>query len=140
MTAWVLVLAGVTAGDGGMGTGTAASPVAVELSGRWVGTYQEEGFKPEPAELDRGVLRVGPNRMPLRCRFRTQTAGGLQGTVIIVPGPPLGVPVGEIAAVYKLERGRLVICVSETYDLPAAFGVTRTTSLLVLKLAEARKP
>ncbi len=38
MTAWVLVLAGVTAGDGGTGTGAAGELVAVSLEGRWEGT------------------------------------------------------------------------------------------------------
>ncbi len=140
MLGMVLMLAGVAAGDGGMRMEAAAAPVVADLGGRWVGMGQQEGFKPQPAELDRGVLRVLPNPVPLRCRFRARTAGGLQGTVLIVPGPPLGVPVGEIPAIYKLEQGRLFMCVSQTYDLPATFGVTRTTTLLVLKPAEARKP
>ena len=44
MTAWVLVLAGVTAGDGGMGMGAAREPVAVHFEGRWEGTLLRTGW------------------------------------------------------------------------------------------------
>jgi hypothetical protein len=136
MTALVLILSGVAAGDGGTRAGAATAPVAVDLGGRWVGTYQAEGRKPQAAELSGGVLRVMPARFPFHCRFTARPGGGLEGTVVLVPDAPIG----NLPAIYKLERGRLVICCSQTNDLPTAFAVTRTTGLLTLKPADSRKP
>jgi len=79
MTAWVLVLAGVAAGDGGMRMGAATAPVAVDLGGRWVGTYEDDGGFPKVAELSRGVLRLWPPDLTFRCRVTARGEGACRG-------------------------------------------------------------
>ncbi len=135
MTAWVLVLAGVAAGDGGTGTGAAMAPVASDLGGRWVGTYHAVGRKTQEAELDGGVLRVGPDRTPARCRFTGRRAAGTEGAVVLVPE----IGLGPVPAAYRLDPGRLVICCGRTKALLADFAVTGAAGLIVLQPA-ARKP
>jgi hypothetical protein len=51
MTALVLVLAGVTAGDGGTGTGAGHEAVTVDFSGRWEGTVSLNCDGPYEVEL-----------------------------------------------------------------------------------------
>jgi hypothetical protein len=135
MTALVLMLAGVTAGDGGVRAGAATAPVAVDLGGRWVGTYQVAVGKTMTAELNGGVLRIGANPAAVRYRFTARRAAGLEGPVLLVPD----IPIDHIPAIYKVERGRLVICCSQTKERPTDFSITPTTALIVLKPA-ARKP
>jgi hypothetical protein len=61
MTAWVLVLAGVAAGDGGTGTGTATAPLTeslrLGLSREWVGTAQVV-YVTVPVRLSGGRLAM----------------------------------------------------------------------------------
>jgi hypothetical protein len=62
MIGMVLVLAGVTAGDGGLRAGAWSEPVAVSLEGRWEGTLRREGWAdPFPCVWDNTahLLRLG---------------------------------------------------------------------------------
>jgi hypothetical protein len=135
MTAWVLVLAGVAAGDGGMGMGAATAPVAVDLGGRWVGTCDPHVGKRMTAELHSGVLRIGSDPTAACYRFPARPAPGLEGQALLVANAP----VGRMPVIYRLERGRLVICCSLNKEWPKDFNITPTTVLLTLKPA-ARKP
>jgi len=61
MTAWVLVLAGVTAGDGGTGTGAAREVVSAmpRPDVRWEGTCRDENSLRWHAWLQEGHLSHG---------------------------------------------------------------------------------
>ncbi len=134
MTAWVLML-GLVAADGGVRTGAAAAPVAVNLDGRWAGPCLPQIGKRMTAELHGGVLRIGSAPSAVRYRFPARPAPGLEGRALLVPDAP----VGRMPVFYKLERGRLVICCSLNKEWPEGFNLTSTTLLLTLKPA-ARKP
>jgi hypothetical protein len=87
MTAWVLVLAGLTAGDGGQVMGAAGEPVGVNFEAcAWEGTWQVGDCSPVPVELRRCRLTFGVRgggedmRLSSRCTIRPQPNGGIAFT------------------------------------------------------------
>jgi hypothetical protein len=70
--------------------------------------------------------------------------GGLEGTAVLGPDVPFVVRVSDPDApyksIYKLERGRLLICVSRTCCLPSTFGVTAETDLLIFEPQPRTRP
>jgi hypothetical protein len=105
MTAWVLVLAGVTAGDGGMGMGPAREPVwaVPRLDVKWEGEGHVLG-RPVSVRLDRDRLSWG------------------DGSYVVVYHSPTFHPGGRVGGgelTYKLEGDRLTI---RGGGLQVAFG------------------
>jgi hypothetical protein len=135
MTVWVLILAVVTAGDGGQSVGAAWEPVAVHFTGNWEGVWHSESGDIE-ASMSGGVLRAtGPLWDRLCGRYLLRPDVG--GKVIVTWDADRR---GVFRGIYKEERGRLVICFSENAgERPTEFKPGRYVYLLVLKPA-ARKP
>jgi hypothetical protein len=138
MLGMVLVLGGVVAGDGGQRREAAAEPVAVSVDGEWEGEWDVGTGKPYQVEMRGRLLRfVGEDdvyHVTGRCG---QPGGG--GTVTIKFRYGGADWTGR--GIYKLESGRLRICVTffPHEPRPAVFRVTPKTILITLKPA-ARKP
>jgi hypothetical protein len=137
MTAWVLVLAGVTAGDGGMGMGAAREPVAVGLDGWWEGE-EECQWDTTRVDLRRGVLRVFDRAGTVKESYRVCFGG--KGRVSILDNSGR-----TFLGIFRLEGRRLLICVSNWCSIlgddprPQTFRVDLYSSLLTLRPVP-RKP
>jgi hypothetical protein len=131
MTAWVLLVAGVAAGDGGTGMGAAAAPLTeplrLDFSREWEGTVQI-GRDTESVNLSGG-------RMAMR-GWGTQPF-----SLTLSPG---GLALGSwgqdrFHGTYKVGGGRLLVCVSPVEEPRPTACTPRDGVLLTLKPA-ARKP
>jgi hypothetical protein len=134
MTALVLVLAGVTAGDPGMGMGAATAPLTdpqrLVSSRDWEGTVQ----------LGRATISVRLRRGEVTTFFpRWQSTAPFALTL-----SPGGLAAGHwggdrFHGTYKVEGGRLLVCVSSDKHPRPAACTPHDGYLLTLKPA-ARKP
>jgi uncharacterized protein (TIGR03067 family) len=133
MTAWVLVLAGVTAGDGGMRAGAATAPLTgpmqLDLSRDWEGTVHYSRDDSVPVRLSGGQMTffaATPYTLP--CKLTLAHGGLAFGTC------------GDdrLHGIYKVDGDRLLICVTQvTEPRPAACSPDRGR-LLTLKPAAGR--
>jgi hypothetical protein len=107
MTAWVLVLAGVTAGDGGVRTGAAREPVGINFEAcAWEGTFQTADGESGRAEWREGVIRL---LHPLGLgRVLPVLARGSAGPGTLEVGPPDGRR-GRWYAACREERGGVAV-------------------------------
>jgi hypothetical protein len=132
MTAWVLVLAGVTAGDGGVGTGAAREQVAVNTGAcAWEGTFRTADGESGRAEWRDRVIRLhhplGPGRvLPVLAR-------GTAGPGTLEVGRPDGRK-GRWYASCQAERGGVAV------RLMAGDGRRATTWAWLTLHPAARKP
>jgi hypothetical protein len=136
MMAWVLVLAGVTAGDGGFRAGAASAEVGCTFEGRWVGTGYQAGTAPY------AIADLGGGRLCLR------TAGGLwvppsrctlipegQGRLRIEWGG--GVP--PSLGIYKVEGRHVYVCHGPAGRRPTSFRVTQDWGLWIITRTDQGK-
>jgi hypothetical protein len=134
MTAFVLVLAGVTAGDGGMGMGAATAPLTeplrLDVSRDWEGTVHYSRDDSVPVRLSGGQMTFSaatPYTLP--CKLTLTHGGSASGTCGDV----------RLHGLYKIEGDSLLICMTQvTEPRPAACSPDHGR-LLTLKPA-ARKP
>jgi hypothetical protein len=134
MTAWVLLVAGVTAGDGGKGMGAATAPLTepprLDLSREWEGTVHYSRDDSVPVRLSGGQMTFSaatPYTLP--CKLTLAHGGLAFGTC------------GDdsLHGLYKVEGDRLLVCMTAVHEpRPAACGPDHGR-LLTLKPA-ARKP
>ncbi len=130
MTAFVLVLAGVAAGDGGQRMGAAGEPVAIRLTGEWSGICRGDGGKTVEVRLEGGVMRYRYRaEAPWADAFTCTDLGG--GTFLArwrsVSGTSLGI--------CRLDGERLLLCVAAPGGRPTSFRAGPGTYLYALKLA-----
>jgi hypothetical protein len=136
MTAFVLMLAGVAGGDGGVRAGAATAPVAeplrLDLSRDWEGTVQAPRNDPMPVRLSGGRMTYSRDGRPVVTNPSTMTLarGGL------VLGEEAGI---RFHGTYKVEGGRVLICVNFINQPRPAACTPRDGSLFTLKPA-ARRP
>jgi len=110
--------------DGAATVPVRMDPVAVIARTRWVGMYRVYQHTFE-ADLVGGVLRVGGST---RYSLRFPLGAGASGPCEIIGRRE------TYRAIYRLERGRLLICAGvRTADLrPRAFAVTPQSDLFLL--------
>jgi hypothetical protein len=104
MTAFVLALAGLAAGDAGPGPGAARAPVGPDFAGPWEGTYSGEGVA-YTVEVRARELWVSAGGRPV----------GSAPFALVAEGEGLarmelyGV---RYHGIYQLGAGRVLICVA----------------------------
>jgi hypothetical protein len=135
MTALVLALAGLAAGDGGPGTGAATAPLTdpqrLVSSRDWEGTVQ----------LGRATISLRLRRGEVTTFFpRWQSTAPF--ALILLPG---GLAAGHwggdrFHGTYKVQGGRLFVCVAPVGEPCPTTCTARDGILFTLKPAVPRKP
>ncbi|HZY88260.1 MAG TPA: hypothetical protein VFE78_25715 [Gemmataceae bacterium] len=135
MTSIVLALAGLTAGDGGPGTGAATAQAEFNpLAGSWVGTWRWSlTGATGRAELRGGVVRTFDSNGRLRFAVVVVREDGgrlrLRDDSGVWPG------------IYRLDGGRLVICAADVTNIPRPNRFDApNTNLFTFRPAARRKP
>jgi hypothetical protein len=134
MTAWVLVLAGVTAGDGGMRAGAASAPLTeplrLDFSRDWEGTVQGVGDACPVRLSGRRMTIFSPAGQVVQPFALTLSHGGL---AVGSWGE------GRFHGTYKVEGDRVLICVESIEKARPLVCDARYGLLYTLKPA-ARRP
>lgn len=106
--------------------------VAALIAGtRWVGTYHLPPHYPVKVELVGGVLRIVSRAA---CELRLQPGAGVSGSCAII------VWRRTYRGIYRLERGRLIICsgLREDDPRPRTFAATTHSDLFILEPAPSK--
>src|SRR5437868_8738016 len=134
MTAFVLALAGLAAGDAGPGLGAARAPVAPAFGGEWEGTYSAEGVV-YAVEMRPGRLALSVGGRPVgEAPFALVREG--EGLV------RMELYKARYHGIYRLEAGRVLVCVTAESGgpRPRAFQVTSHSILIALRPVGSRRP
>jgi hypothetical protein len=136
MTAFVLVLAGVTAGDGGTGTGAATAPLTeplrLDFSQDWEGTvHRAPDDDAEPVRLSKGQMTFSNFGVPVTMPF----------ALTLSPGGLALASCGEdrLHGTYKVQGDRLLVCVLPVGE-PCPTACTPSDGVLLTLKPAARKP
>jgi hypothetical protein len=139
MTGIVLVLAGLTCGDGGQGTVAAREPITLHLAEGWEGTWETGSGNSFRAVMRGGVIDL-PGTPDEACAA-VSVLGAKDGSsdakvkVVFTSNFVSGTGCG----LCKAEPGRLLICFTIEAPPPRSFRLAPGTILVTLK-PTPRKP
>ncbi len=134
MTAFVLALAGLAAGDAGPGLAAARAPVAPAFAGEWEGTYSAVGVvytvAVRPGELSLSVGRDHVGEVPFALVREGDGLVRMELNRVRYHG------------IYRLAPGGVLVCVAAERGgpRPRAFKVSSTSILIALRPSGPRKP
>jgi hypothetical protein len=132
MTGIVLALAGLTCGDGGLGTGAARETVMNAVVAPLAGKLKERDSTICPAKLVKGraMLDGHGNAILTGCEIAYVWEEIPQRLAFAQP----------CIAIYRIGAGRIILCFNKPpEERPSAFGAAGAF-LLTLELAAPRKP
>ena len=132
MAGIVLALAGLTAGDGGPGTGAARAPVAASFGGWWEGSFHTADWCNIPTRFEGRVWVSAEGKCTLsRCEIEVNPGGAFTARMMFRPRPCL----------CRFRGAGITLCFDERPGrLPGAFRAGPHTILLTLSPAAPRNP